>query len=139
MHESIIKSRRHVGDRTRHNSLTGPHPRQETAMTPPKRHLLVCTNVRPAEGGKPSCAPRGAEAVLAGLKQAVKDAGLKDSVWVSKSGCLKHCSRGVTVMLWPEGILLADVSAADAPEIAASCGGEGRPVERLRMPDIPWE
>ena len=108
-------------------------------MPLPKRHLLVCTNSRPAESGKPSCTPRGAEALLGEMKQAIKTAGLKDSVWVTKSGCLKHCSRGVTVMVWPEGILLGGVTTADVAEIVESCGREGKSIERLRMPDIEWE
>lgn len=108
-------------------------------MPLPARHILVCTNERPADRGKPSCAPRGAEAVLSELKQAVKAAGLKDSVWVTKSGCLKHCSLGVTVMVWPERLLLGGVTVADVPEIVQTCGREGKMIERLKMADIPWE
>jgi (2Fe-2S) ferredoxin len=108
-------------------------------MPLPKRHILVCTNARPAESGKPSCSARGAEALLAALKDAVKTAGLKDTVWVTKSGCLKHCSRGATLMVWPEGILLGGATGTDVKEIVETCGRDGTPVARLRMPDMPWE
>lgn len=108
-------------------------------MTLPKRHLLVCTNNRGAESGKPSCAMRGSEALLSSLKQAVKEAGLGDAVWVTKSGCLKHCSQGPTVMIWPENILLAGVTAADIPDLVGRCAREGQPVERLIAEDQPWE
>ena|SRR6185369_15444918 len=108
-------------------------------MTLPKRHLLVCTNNRGGDSPKASCAMRGSEALLAGLKQAVKAAGLGDSVWVTKSGCLKHCSQGPTVMTWPENILLAGVTAADLPDLVEQCARDGKPVARLVAKEQPWE
>ncbi len=108
-------------------------------MTLPQRQLLVCTNHRGAESGKASCALRDSETLLTGLKQAVKAAGLGDSVWVTKSGCLKHCSQGTIVMTWPEKILLAGVTTDDIPEIVSQCAREGKPVERLIAKDQPWE
>ena len=108
-------------------------------MTLPRRHLLVCTNHRGADSPTASCAVRGSETLLSGLKQAVKAAGLGDTVWVTKSGCLKHCSQGPTVMIWPENILLAGVAPADIPDLIAQCAREGKPVGRLLAKDQPWE
>ncbi len=60
--------------------------------------VLVCTNSRGPETGKPSCGEqRGSE-----LRDAIKDlrtqGGHKGTVLVSKVGCLGVCSpRGVTV------------------------------------------
>ena len=108
-------------------------------MTLPQRQLLVCTNHRGSDSLKASCAARGSETLLAGLKQAVKAAGLGDSVWVTKSGCLKHCSQGAMVMTWPENILLAGVTPSDIPDLVAHCAREGKPVARLLAKDQPWE
>jgi (2Fe-2S) ferredoxin len=108
-------------------------------MTLPERHLLVCTNLRGVDAGKPSCAARGSETLLSGLKQAVKAAGLGDTVWVTKSGCLKHCSQGAMVLTWPEKILLAGVTLADIPDLVSQCAAGGKPVERLLAKDQPWE
>ncbi len=39
----------------------------------------------------------------------------------------------------PDNVWYAKVTAADLPEICREHLQEGRPVERLLMPDIPWE
>jgi (2Fe-2S) ferredoxin len=105
----------------------------------PQRHVLVCLNVRPPDNPKGSCAQKGSEAVFDALKTRVKDQGLGDRVIVSRTNCLKHCSRGVTVAVYPENVWYAGVRHEDVPEIVQSHLREGRPLERLLMPDIPWE
>jgi len=45
-------------------------------MPPPyERHLFVCTNERAATDPRGCCRARGAEAVLAALRRAVKERG----------------------------------------------------------------
>jgi (2Fe-2S) ferredoxin len=58
---------------------------------------------------------------------------------VNKSSCLKHCSRGITVAVQPGNVWYAQVAPGDLDEICASHLEEGQPLERLFMPDIPWE
>ena len=109
-------------------------------MPKPSVHVLVCVNERPPGAGKPSCAPRGAEAVLARFKERVKELGADGRVMVTRTGCLKHCSRGITVAIWPYNLWYSRVKLADIDEIVErSVLGGGQEVERLRMPDIPWE
>jgi (2Fe-2S) ferredoxin len=109
-------------------------------MPKPRVHVLVCGNERPPGSGKPSCSPRGAEAVLGRFKDRVKELGLQDRVMVTRTGCLKHCSRGVTVVIWPYNLWYSRVRPEDVDEIVdRSVIGDGQEVERLRMPDIPWE
>jgi len=109
-------------------------------MAAPHVHVLVCGNERPPGAGKPSCAPRGAAAVLERFKARVREVGLADRVMVTKTGCLKHCSRGITVAIWPFGLWYHGVEPGDVDEIVErSLVGGGQPVERLRMPDIAWE
>ena len=108
-------------------------------MPVPEHHVLVCLNERPAGNPKGSCAPKGAEAVFDRLKGMVKDEGLGGRVIVNRTNCLKHCSQGVTVAVHPGNVWYARVGLDDVPEIVQSHLREGRPVERLRMPDIPWE
>jgi (2Fe-2S) ferredoxin len=109
-------------------------------MAYPRVQVLVCCNDRPPGSGKPSCAPRGGEAVLARFKERVRELGLHQTVMVTKTGCLKHCTRGITVAIWPYGLWYQRVRPEDVDEIVeASVTGDGREVERLRMPDIPWE
>jgi (2Fe-2S) ferredoxin len=101
--------------------------------------VLVCLNARPPGNRKGSCAEKGAEPLYERLKAMVKERGLGARVMVSRTSCLKHCSRGVTVAVHPDNVWYAQVTEADLSEICASHLEQGRPVERLAMPDIPWE
>jgi (2Fe-2S) ferredoxin len=109
-------------------------------MSKPQIQILVCTNDREPGSRKPSCAPRGAIDVYHRFKDRVKELGIRDQVMVVRTGCLKHCSQGTTVTVWPYNLWYRRVTVDDVEEIlSTSVMGEGREVERLRMPDIPWE
>jgi (2Fe-2S) ferredoxin len=108
-------------------------------MPKPERHVLVCLNARPPGNPKGSCAEKGAEQVFDHLKALVKERGLGDRVIVNRANCLKHCSRGVTVAVYPENVWYAGVTVPDTEQIFADHLKEGHAVERLLMPDIPWE
>lgn len=108
-------------------------------MPKPERQVLVCVNARPPGSPRGCCADKGAEAVLDALKARVRDSDLAGRVMVNKAGCLKHCSRGVTVAVQPDNVWYASVTEADVDEIVSSHLEQGRFVERLEMPDIPWE
>ena len=112
------------------------HPR----MPAPQIQILICLNERPADSSKPSCAVRGSLAVYHRFKDRVKELGIRDRVMVTRTGCLKHCSQGITVAVWPFNLWYRAVTVEDVEEILQRTVLEdGREVERLRMPDIPWE
>ena len=109
-------------------------------MPKPEVQILVCTNERPPGAAKPCCLARGSLEVYHAFKDRVKALGLRNEVMVVRTGCLKHCSRGTTVAVWPYNLWYGGVTAGDVDELVdASVVGGGREVERLRMPDIPWE
>ncbi len=108
-------------------------------MPKPVRQVLVCLNQRPPGSRKGCCADKGSEALYNTLKDMVREKGMRDTVMVTRTGCMKHCSRGVTVAVQPDNIWYTGVTAADLEEICESHLRGGRPVERLFMPDIPWE
>jgi (2Fe-2S) ferredoxin len=108
-------------------------------MPKPTRHVLVCTNTRPPGNPKGSCGEKGSESLFDTLKAMLKERGLGDSVIVNRTSCLKHCSRGVTLAVYPENAWYADVKPQDLEEICQAHLTEGKPLERLSMPDIPWE
>jgi (2Fe-2S) ferredoxin len=108
-------------------------------MPKPERHVLVCLNTRPPGNPKGSCGEKGSEEVFDTLKRMVKERGLGGHVIVSRTSCLKHCSRGITVAVYPDNVWYSGVRLADLDEICATHLVQGRPVERLLMPDIPWE
>jgi (2Fe-2S) ferredoxin len=112
-------------------------------MPNPEVQILVCLNERPADAPKPCCAARGSLAVYHRFKDRAKELGLRDRVIVTRTGCLKHCSYGITVAVWPYNHWYAGVKVEDVDEIlAASVPPEGEParqVQHLAMPDVPWE
>lgn len=108
-------------------------------MPKPEKHVLVCLNKRPPENPRGCCDAKGSEDVFGRLKALVAERGLKDRVMVTRTGCLKHCSRGVAMAVHPENVWYSGVTLADLEEIVATHLVAGRPVERLLMPDIPWE
>ncbi|HTE06308.1 MAG TPA: (2Fe-2S) ferredoxin domain-containing protein [Planctomycetota bacterium] len=100
-------------------------------------HLFVCTNRRPDDNPKGSCAAKGSEAVLEALKLAAHAAGLKGQVRVNKAGCLDACEHGVAAVAYPAGIWYRGLVPADAEEIVQRTLVAGEAVERLLMPPAP--
>jgi len=108
-------------------------------MPKPERHVLVCTNTRPPGNPKGSCGEKGSEALFEELKAMTKARGLGSRVIVNRTSCLKHCSRGITVAIQPDNVWYSRVTSGDLVEICKSHLEDGQPIERLLMPDIPWE
>lgn len=109
-------------------------------MPRPKVQILVCLNERPEGARKPSCGPRNGLKIYHRFKDRVRELGLRDDVMVVRTGCLKHCSQGLAVAIWPYNLWYAKVELDDVERILQeSVVGEGRSVEELQMPDIPWE
>ena len=108
-------------------------------MPKPSRHVLVCLNQRPPGNPKGSCGEKGSEDLLAQLKAVVTERGLRDSVMVTGTRCLKHCSHGVTLAVYPDNVWYSGVKPEDIAEICEAHLVRGQPIERLLMPDIPWE
>jgi len=107
-------------------------------MAKPQHQVLVCTNTRPPGNPKGSCGEKGSDALADQLKSMVKSRGLASRVMVQKTSCLKHCSRGITVAVQPDNVWYGGVRPEDLEDVCAHLDG-GPPVERLFMPDIPWE
>jgi (2Fe-2S) ferredoxin len=105
----------------------------------PARQVLICTNTRPPGNPKGSCGEKGSEALADALKALVRERGLQDRVMVNRTSCLKHCSRGITLAVQPDNVWYAGVTPDDLAEICSAHLESGRPLERLAMPDIPWE
>lgn len=108
-------------------------------MPKPERHVLVCTNTRPPGNLKGSCGEKGSEALFDALKATLRERGLHERMIVNRTSCLKHCSRGITVAVQPDNVWYGGVTQADLAELCASHLEGGQPIERLLMPDIPWE
>ncbi|MBI4581362.1 MAG: (2Fe-2S) ferredoxin domain-containing protein [Planctomycetes bacterium] len=100
-----------------------------------ERHVFVCTNVRDAGHPRGCCSGKHSETIREALKEAVKNLGLKRRVRINSAGCLDQCEHGPTVVVYPEGTWYGFVTLTDVAEIVESHLVNGKPVERLRLPD----
>lgn len=109
-------------------------------MPYPKFQILICTNDRGPEATKPSCGHQPAGDLYRRFKDRIRNAGLRDDMIVTRTGCLKHCSHGIVVGVWPHNTWYREVTLDDVDEIIqATVSGDG-PVERLLLPEsAPWE
>ncbi len=96
-----------------------------------ERYLFVCTNRRPDENPKGSCAQKGSEEVVARLKEALAQRGVaKAVVRACSAGCLDMCESGITIVQEPEHVAYGHVTLADV-EALADAAARGEVVERL--------
>lgn len=100
-----------------------------------QRHIFVCVNQRPGEDPRGCCASAGGMEVASALKKRLYDRGFKRVVRPNKAYCLDQCARGVAMVVYPEGVWYGGVTVNDVDEIIEEHVVNGRPVERLRIPD----
>ncbi len=100
-----------------------------------ERHVFVCTNQRDPSAPRGCCASDGKGEVHKAFKDAIEAAGLGCSVRANKAGCLDQCEHGPVVVVYPEQVWYGFVRAEDVPEIVREHLMEGRPVDRLVLPD----
>jgi (2Fe-2S) ferredoxin len=98
-----------------------------------ERHVFICVNRREPGNPKGSCAEKGSEAVRDEFKRLLHERGIKGRIRANAAGCLDQCSRGVSVVVYPEQVWYGRVAVADVSEIVERHIFGGVPVERLRM------
>lgn len=98
-----------------------------------QHHVFVCTNRRDADNPKGCCASKGADDVRDEFKRQLHERGLKGRIRANAAGCLDQCSRGVSVVVYPEQVWYGGVTVQDVTEIVEQHLVGGTPVERLRM------
>jgi (2Fe-2S) ferredoxin len=107
-------------------------------MSRPDYQVFVCTQNRPPQHPRGSCAARGSVEVLQAFWSEVQKRGAFDKVLVTNSGCLGPCDQGANVLVYPEGVLYRGVKTADVAEIFAAHLVGGEPVARLAAPASVW-
>ena len=95
-----------------------------------ERYLFVCTNRRPDDNPKGSCAQKGSEEVVKKLKEALVARGVAKSVRACSAGCLDLCETGISIVQEPDHVAYGHVTLADVDALA-DCVAEGRVLERL--------
>jgi len=107
-------------------------------MSKPQRHVFVCTQNRPAEHPRGSCASKGATAVLQAFWGELQKRQAYEKIAITNSGCIGPCEQGANVLVYPEAVLYRGVTPADVAEIFTSHLEGGIPVERLVAPAAVW-
>ncbi len=72
-------------------------------MTQIKKHIFVCVNQRDDDNQKGCCSSKNSLEIMTKLKRMTKSSGRKD-IRVNKSGCLGNCEKGVSCVIYPEGV-----------------------------------
>jgi (2Fe-2S) ferredoxin len=100
-----------------------------------RAHIFVCTNERPENHPRGSCARKGAEKLRNYMKARAKELGmgLEDGVRVNNAGCLERCELGPTIVIYPEGIWYRAETFADIDEILDVHVKQGDRVTRLLL------
>lgn len=98
-----------------------------------KYHMFFCTNQR--EDGWACCQNHDAQAMRDYAKDRTKKLGLAGvgKVRVNNAGCLDRCSKGPTIVIYPEGVWYTYRSQQDIDEIIEEHLQNGRVVERLKI------
>ncbi|MBA2518309.1 MAG: (2Fe-2S) ferredoxin domain-containing protein [Chloroflexia bacterium] len=78
----------------------------------------------------PNCTPRGSQALLPVLHQAIAEAGLADEVEVIASTCRDRCDYGPSMNVYPGPTFYNLLTAEAVQEIVAEHLAAGRPVDR---------
>jgi len=102
-------------------------------VAPFEQHLFICTNQRPADHARGSCAPDGDDGLQKAFKKALAERGLTRRIRANKSGCLDQCEHGPTVVVYPDGVWYGGVTTADVAEIIDRHLLQGDPVARLQL------
>jgi|SRR5579871_3569546 (2Fe-2S) ferredoxin len=95
-------------------------------------HVFCCTNVRPPNHPRGSCARKGSVDLRDRMKEMAKSMGLK-GVRVNTAGCLDRCELGPSMVIYPEGVWYRYENEADIEEILKVHLKEGGRVARLMM------
>lgn len=98
-------------------------------------HGFLCTNRRPDDHSRGSCAARGSEELMAYIKERTKALGMNPAkgIRLQKSGCLERCELGPVMVIYPEGVWYAVRTKDDIDEILTVHVQGGGRVERLML------
>ena len=95
-------------------------------------HAFICTNRRPDDHPRGSCAGRGSEPLRDYLKAQAKKKGV-GGIRVNAAGCLDRCELGPVLVIYPEGIWYGFSNYEDIDEIIDTHLLGGGRVERLML------
>ena len=93
-----------------------------------QRHVFLCV-------GPDCCAPEQGLAVWDYLKQSLKSRQI--AALRTKAGCLRICSGGPWMLIYPEGIWYGNVTIERCERIVREHLGQGRPIAEWIVKEHP--
>lgn len=99
---------------------------------PYEKHVFICINERPKENPTGCCKSKGSEEVLEIMKEEIKKRKLSGKIRINRAGCLGQCAKGISIVVYPEGVWYGHVTKENVPEIIESHLLGHQPVARLR-------
>ena len=100
-------------------------------MTGFERHIFVCTHERPDDASRECCAAKDSMALMKAVKSAAKAEEITN-IRVQKSGCLSQCERGISCVVYPEGVWYTLTGQENVAELLEHLRS-GTIAEHLRM------
>lgn len=107
-------------------------------MPKPEKHVFICVQTRPPGHPRGSCGERGCAAVYEEFMFQLQQRECFGRIALTNTGCLGPCGQGPNVLVYPEGVMYANVSKDDVSAIFDEHLLGGTPVERLKMPQDIW-
>ena len=108
-------------------------------MAKPEKHVFICTQQRPQGHPRGSCgADRDAFSVFAAFSMELDQRGLFNKVQVTSTGCMGPCNQGVSVLVYPEGVMYTGIKPEDVGTIIDEHLMFDQPVARLLAPADVW-
>lgn len=107
-------------------------------MPKPARQVFVCTQQRPPNHPRGSCAAAGSTPLLQAFWTELQKRQAYDRIAITYSGCLGPCDGGPNVLVYPEGVLYRGVKVDDVVEIFDKHLEGGTVVERLQAGAGVW-
>jgi (2Fe-2S) ferredoxin len=102
-------------------------------MQKPVHHIFVCTSSRANGQQKGICQTKAGLEVLARFQEEIEERGIGGEVFLTSTGCFGICDNGPVVVVYPDNVWYASVTADDVPEIIESHVEGGTPLERLAL------
>jgi (2Fe-2S) ferredoxin len=96
-----------------------------------ERHMFFCAHERDADAPRECCAAKRSLALMKAVKTAAKAEGIP-GVRVQKAGCLGQCERGISCVVYPEGVWYTLTGQENIPELLEHLRN-GTVAEHLRM------
>ncbi len=100
-------------------------------MNKPTYHILLCTSSRVAGEPKGACQMRNATTLIQYLQEGIDERGI-ENVLVTNTGCLKQCSEGAVLVVYPQGHWYGHVDE-DVIDALLDALAEGHAVEELLL------